>query len=497
MSRICTHTMIGSLTVLLLSFAPSPVPAQNWQQFYDPMTLLTLNLSLSSQDWDTVRNDTTFDVEVPAQLWMTGESPILVAVRRKSGVPITASGLPDKVPLKIDVNQYEERSWHGMKKLSLENGGDTSTLLEGFAWYLHRLAWIPQAYPYMPGLASWVKLYVNGQYYGVYVNVEQVDKRFLEHRGLWLSDDTWLYKQSEIGTPTIEFGPLTHSPTYNTLCYSPFPVGSCATPPPAAFAAQLSTEIDMQGMLTLGAVNAWCYSPDDLFSKGKNHYYSDSRYRLGPASAPSRKRTYYPWDMDANFGSLNSNRSIYELGNNAYEDLIIDNPTFRVQYDSIMKALLNGPFTTANLTAALNSLETVLLPAMSTDPYNPVSSSDFNGLRNFISARNISVASQLSGGSSAVEESPRITAFAAYPNPANTEAMVQFQLDRPAFVQVTIYDARGARVGMLVEGHREAGSHQVKWEGIDSKGKLVPAGIYFISCRVDDHISSQKVVVVR
>jgi hypothetical protein len=487
MSRMVTRIITGSLTVLVLSLSPSPVRAQNWPQFYDPMTILTLNLSLSQQDWENVRNDTTFNLEVPAQLWMNNEPSITVALRRKSGVAVTAQGLPDKVPLKIDINQYFVQSWHGMKKLSLENGGDTSTLLEGVAWYLHRQAWIPQAYPYMPGLASWIRLYVNGQYYGVYVNVEQVDKRFLEHRGIWLSDDTWLYKQSDIGTPTIEFGPLTHSPAYSTLCYSPFPVGSCPTPPPMSFVVQLSNLIDMQGMLTLGAVNAWCYSPDDLFSKGKNHYYSDSRYR---------KRLYYPWDMDANFGSLNANQSIYELGNSPYCDLIIDNPTFRIQYNSIMNALLAGPFSTATLTTALNSLEAVLLPVMSTDPYNPVTSTDFNDLRNFISARNASVAAQLSGSSS-VEQPPKIAAFAAYPNPATAATIVNFQLDAPAFVQVNIYDARGGKVRTLVEGARDAGPHHFEWEGADTRGKLVPAGVYFISLDADDHTLTQKIVVVR
>src|SRR5688572_5991509 len=262
MPRLPVRFSIGGLAVLLFSvFAARPSAAQIWPEFYNPTSIRSLNLTMSTQDWDAVRNDQTFTVEAPAQFWMDGESPVLVAVRRKSGVPIAKSGNPTKVALKIDINEYTEQSWHGLKKLSLENGGDTSTLLEGFAWYLHRLAWRPGGYPYMPGLASWARLTVNGHYYGVYVNVEQVDKRFLEWRGVWLSDDTWLYKQSDIGTPTIEFGPLSHSPTYSALCYSPFPPQSCPTPAPATVAAQLSTLIDMQDMLTLGAVNAWCYSP--------------------------------------------------------------------------------------------------------------------------------------------------------------------------------------------------------------------------------------------
>ncbi len=48
---------------------------------------------------------------------------------------------------------------------------------------------------------------VNGEYVGVYANVEQRNKQFLRNRGLYSSetkDGTWLYKVSDVDSPTLK-----------------------------------------------------------------------------------------------------------------------------------------------------------------------------------------------------------------------------------------------------------------------------------------------------
>ena len=100
-------------------------------------------------------------------------------MRRKS-----ADALGDKVSLKIDINEYVDQQWNGIKKLSVENGDDVDVVAEGYAWYLNRVAAESSTSGYNPGLAAWVKLVVNGEYVGIYVNVEQPDKTFLKNRGL-------------------------------------------------------------------------------------------------------------------------------------------------------------------------------------------------------------------------------------------------------------------------------------------------------------------------
>lgn len=59
--------------------------------------LRTLNLKMSDQDWQTIRHDETLDIEVPTLLWLDGEQPILVSIRRESADPLTAVPGFDKV----------------------------------------------------------------------------------------------------------------------------------------------------------------------------------------------------------------------------------------------------------------------------------------------------------------------------------------------------------------------------------------------------------------
>ncbi|MDH3979538.1 MAG: CotH kinase family protein, partial [Gammaproteobacteria bacterium] len=181
------------LAITLIAFTANPASAYDWPEIYNPLQMITLNLDMDNGDWSKVRGDKTFSIEVPALFWADGDvdepDPVLVSVRRKSADP-----LGNKVSLKIDINEYADTDpravskWNGVKKLSLENGDDVDVVAEGFAWYLNRVAAAASSSGYNPGLAAWVKLYVNGEYLGVYINVEQPDKQFLKNRGLYTKD---------------------------------------------------------------------------------------------------------------------------------------------------------------------------------------------------------------------------------------------------------------------------------------------------------------------
>ncbi len=184
---------LGSwLALALFALATSPASAYDYHGVYNPLQVITLNLRMDNGDWSTVKSDTSYDIEVPAMFWAEDEEPILVSVRRKS-----ADALGNKVSLKIDINEYVDQTWSGLKKLSLENGDDVDVVAEGLAWYMQRAAAEALNNGYSPGLAAWVKLYVNGEYLGVYVNVEQPDKTFLKNRGIYTKNQTWLYKASD------------------------------------------------------------------------------------------------------------------------------------------------------------------------------------------------------------------------------------------------------------------------------------------------------------
>lgn len=385
---------VGLATIVLLGAAanaqigPYPDP-------YDPTRLLSFDLVMDPANWELIRFDLTYDIEVPALFSAEGEAPILVSVRRKSAMALPSELNPQKISMKIDINEYVSgQQWHGVKKLSLENGDDVNVVTEGFAWYLHRIATGHAGSSYDPGLAAWVRVTVNGQDLGVYVNVEQPDKQFLKNRGTYVEDETWFYKQDGVDYVELKVGDP-ESPTYDLLCYSPFRVGSapaCPSPDDEEFVRQLKQELDLQAMMTAGAISAFTSNPDALFSKGKNFYFLDSL---------TNKRSFAPWDLDSAFGNLSVKKRIYDTGKgpgSAYEDEIVDHPSFRPLYDATMHGLLDGPFQEATLISFLDQTEALLAAPLAADPNNQIGSgvaAYFDKLRAWVPGRIANVRVQL------------------------------------------------------------------------------------------------------
>ena len=394
-----------SALFMVVVFTASGANAQAWPDVFNPFQILTLNLQLADQDWDTIRHDTTNEIEVPALFWADGETPILVSVRRKSSRALPSEANPIKIGLKIDINELVDgQKWRNLTKVSLENGADSGVVQEGLAWNLHRLA--SGSYGYQAAFASWVQLRINGQLIGVFVNAEQRDKQMLRNRGLWTADETWIFDQDDIGVPEIEEGDG-FSPTYDALCYVPFRVAgkkgsaTCPTPSDAELANQLPLLINMPGMLTQGAVDAYTDNPDALLSHGKNFQFVDF---IDPNNTgKDTRRLYFPWDLDAVFRSTTGN--IYASGSgrraspSPYQDVILRHPVFRAQYNQIMIDLLNGPLSVANVQDFLNQAEAVISPALANDPFPTTEGSpsdEFGRLRAWVTARDANVRSQLS-----------------------------------------------------------------------------------------------------
>jgi immune inhibitor A len=65
------------------------------------------------------------------------------------------------------------------------------------------------------------------------------------------------------------------------------------------------------------------------------------------------------------------------------------------------------------------------------------------------------------------------------PNPFTESATIRFSISRGAAVSISVYDVSGRLVRNLAQRPFEAGPHSIVWDGRDSGGKAVGAGIYF------------------
>jgi hypothetical protein len=81
-----------------------------------------------------------------------------------------------------------------------------------------------------------------------------------------------------------------------------------------------------------------------------------------------------------------------------------------------------------------------------------------------------------------------------FPNPFNPTTIIKYDLVKPSIVKIEVFNILGQKVSAIVNSElKEAGSHQVIWEGKDSKGGLLSSGIYIyrIEARSENNTTSQ------
>lgn len=64
--------------------------------------------------------------------------------------------------------------------------------------------------------------------------------------------------------------------------------------------------------------------------------------------------------------------------------------------------------------------------------------------------------------------------FQNYPNPFNPTTTIEYELDCPSHVRLSIFNSLGQEIEILVEEFQTSGSHQVIWNAGDA-----PSGVYY------------------
>ncbi|HEX7344113.1 MAG TPA: T9SS type A sorting domain-containing protein, partial [bacterium] len=78
------------------------------------------------------------------------------------------------------------------------------------------------------------------------------------------------------------------------------------------------------------------------------------------------------------------------------------------------------------------------------------------------------------------------------PNPFNPTTAISFELRDASFVNLRIFDTAGRLVAELVNGWREAGSHEVTFDG-----SALPSGIYLARLTAGDYSRVQKLALLK
>lgn len=84
-----------------------------------------------------------------------------------------------------------------------------------------------------------------------------------------------------------------------------------------------------------------------------------------------------------------------------------------------------------------------------------------------------------------------------YPNPFNPSTTIRYQLATDDRVSLKIYNTLGQEIRTLVSGRKEAGVHDVTWNGRDHAGHIVASGVYIYRLQAGSQVKSGKMILTK
>jgi len=159
-------------------------------RLFDDTEVHTIDIEIAEADWNSLQENATEEEYQLCAVTVDGEKLDNVAIRPKgnSSLSSVVSSDSERYSFKIDFDKYSDGlTYHGLDKLNLNNIISDNTYLKEYLSY-DMMAYMGVAAP----LASFVKVSVNGEYFGLYLAVEGVEEAFAQRN--YGSDDGNIYK---------------------------------------------------------------------------------------------------------------------------------------------------------------------------------------------------------------------------------------------------------------------------------------------------------------
>ena len=188
---------------------PADLPSAGSAGLYDPKTLRTIFLQFENTEWERELADfNNTDVEVPASLTLDGVTyrDVGVHFRGMSSFMMVPEGSKRSLNLSIDYVHDTQRLL-GYRTLNLLNAN-------GDATFLRQVLYTDIARRYVPTpSANYIRVVINGEYWGVYVNTQQFNADFTREWFASTKGARWKVPGSPRGRGGMDTSARTPTPT--------------------------------------------------------------------------------------------------------------------------------------------------------------------------------------------------------------------------------------------------------------------------------------------
>jgi len=79
-----------------------------------------------------------------------------------------------------------------------------------------------------------------------------------------------------------------------------------------------------------------------------------------------------------------------------------------------------------------------------------------------------------------------------YPNPFNPITKIKFDIPKPSYVKLVVYDVLGREIKTLVNEKLNAGRYDINWDG-----SSYPSGVYFYKLITDEYVNVKKMILIK
>ena len=346
-------------------------------QFYDPNVVQTIRLEVKPEDLDRLHQALPQRINVPAAFRWNDQAFPLVGVRYK-GNSSSMPGASHKRSFLIAFAEFQKgQRFLGLRHVALDNG-----IQFGSVFSERLITDVLRDWGVKASRCNYARVYLNGKYVGVYVNVERIDKSFIA-RNFGREDGT-LFKVDE-GGPGTDFRYVGADPALYRRCFELHAGHEVeanvqlvefirAMDSPTGTEAELRRCLDVDAFVKTTSVMLLAGAFDQYTGWGPHNYYL---YR----NPIDQRSTYIPWDLDVGFADkafghvpvLDGWHAAWPapVPGRPLMERLIGHTNLLQQYRNEVKVILEKSFRPEILIPKLRALYEQIRPALEADPFPP------------------------------------------------------------------------------------------------------------------------------